>query len=164
MRTRPSLPSPRTAIVTLALTAVILSACTSSRAPSAPRARANDPVDEGLTGEIAEQQEGVDVSLIADRARSVGLSAFEPVTQQAALRALGHDRWQQTMQAAQTELQRAGRNSEAVRVWEERSRASLLTDLSRFGGFWWLVLATEGLPEPPWLARARAHAERPEVR
>ena len=60
MRTRLSLPSPRTAIVALALTAVILSACTSSRAPSAPRARANDPVDEGLTGEIAEQQEGVD--------------------------------------------------------------------------------------------------------
>jgi SAM-dependent MidA family methyltransferase len=107
---------------------------------------------------------GVDVSLIADRARSVGLSAFEPVTQQTALRALGHDRWQQTMQAAQTELQRAGRNSAAVRVWEERSRASLLTDPSRFGGFWWLVLATEGLPEPPWLARARTHAERPKVR
>ena len=116
-----------------------------------------DPGDTDITA-------GVDVSLIADRARSVGLSAFEPVTQQAALRALGHDRWQQTMQAAQTELQRAGRNSEAVRVWEERSRASLLTDPSRFGGFWWLVLATEGLPEPPWLARARTHAERPKVR
>mgnify|MGYP003694746237 CR=1 FL=1 len=39
---------------------MILSACTSSRAPSAPRARANEPVDEGLTEEIAEQQEGVD--------------------------------------------------------------------------------------------------------
>jgi SAM-dependent MidA family methyltransferase len=107
---------------------------------------------------------GVDVSMIADRARSVGLAAFEPVTQQVALRALGHDRWQQTMRATQTELQRAGRDAEAVRVWEERSRASLLTDPSRFGGFWWLVLATEGLPEPPWLARARTDAERPEVR
>ena len=100
---------------------------------------------------------GVDVSMIADRARSVGLPAFEPVTQQAALRALGHDRWQQTMRATQTELQRAGRDAEAVRVWEERSRASLLTDPSRFGGFWWLVLATEGLPEPRG-SRARAHA------
>ncbi len=107
---------------------------------------------------------GVDVSMIADRARSDGLLAFEPVTQQAALRALGHDRWQQTMRATQSELQRAGRDAEAVRVWEERSRASLLTDPSRFGGFWWLVLATEGLPEPPWLARARTQAERPEVR
>ena len=107
---------------------------------------------------------GVDVSTIADRARSGGLQAFEPVTQQAALRALGHDRWEQTMRATQSELQRAGRDAEAVRVWEERSRASLLTDPSRFGGFWWLVLATEGIPEPPWLARARTHAERPEVR
>ena len=107
---------------------------------------------------------GVDVSMIADRARSDGLLAFEPVTQQAALRALGHDRWEQTMRATQSELQRAGRDAEAVRVWEERSRASLLTDPSRFGGFWWLVLATAGLPEPPWLARARAHAERPEGR
>jgi hypothetical protein len=60
MRTRLRPPSPRTAIVTLALTAVVLSACTSSGAPSAPRARANEPVDEGLTEEIAEQQEGVD--------------------------------------------------------------------------------------------------------
>ena len=107
---------------------------------------------------------GVDVSMIADRARSGGLQAFEPVTQQAALRALGHDRWEQTMRATLSELQQAGRDAEAVRVWEERSRASLLTDPSRFGGFWWLVLATEGLPEPPWLARARTHAERPEVR
>ncbi len=107
---------------------------------------------------------GVDVSMIADRARSEGLLAFEPVTQQAALRALGHDRWQRTMRATQSELQRAGRDAEAVRVWEERSRASLLIDPAGFGGFWWLVLATEGLPEPPWLARARTPAERPEVR
>ena len=108
---------------------------------------------------------GVDVwRSIADRARSLGLTAFEPVTQQAALRALGHDRWQRTMRTTQSELQQAGRDAEAVRVWEERSRASLLTDPSRFGGFWWLVLATEGLPEPPWLARARTRAERPEVR
>ena len=48
MRTRPRPPSPRTAIVALALTAVVLSACTSSGAPSAPRARADEPVDEGL--------------------------------------------------------------------------------------------------------------------
>ncbi len=60
MRTRRPLPSPRTAIVALALTAVVLSACTSSGAPSAPRARADEPVDEGLTEEIAEQQEVVD--------------------------------------------------------------------------------------------------------
>ena len=60
MRTRPRPPSPRTAIVALALTAVVLSACTSSGAPSERRGRANEPVDEGLAEEIAEQQEGID--------------------------------------------------------------------------------------------------------
>jgi NADH dehydrogenase [ubiquinone] 1 alpha subcomplex assembly factor 7 len=107
---------------------------------------------------------GVDVSMVVERARSVGLRAFEPVSQRAALRALGHDRWQDTMRATQSALQQAGRGAEAVRVWEERSRASLLADPAGFGGFWWLVLATEGLPEPPWLTRARTSAARPEVR
>src|SRR4029453_14149396 len=64
-----------------------------------------------------------------------------------------HHRREQRRRATQSELQRAGRDAEAVRVWEERSRASLLTDPTRFGGFWWLLLGTEGLPEPPWLAR-----------
>jgi SAM-dependent MidA family methyltransferase len=107
---------------------------------------------------------GVDASMVAERVRSVGLRAFEPVSQRAALRALGHDRWQRTMRTTQSALQQAGRNAEAVRVWEERSRASLLADPAGFGGFWWLVVATEGLPEPPWLTRARTGAERPEVR
>ena len=107
---------------------------------------------------------GVDISMVGERARSLGLRAFEPVSQRAALRALGHDRWEQTMRATQSALQQAGRGTEAVRVWEERSRASLLADRAGFGGFWWLVLATEGLPEPPWLTRARTRAGRPEVR
>src|SRR5918995_7334854 len=107
---------------------------------------------------------GVDVSMVAERVRSIGMRAFEPVSQRAALRALGHDRWQRTMRTTQSALQQAGRDTEAVRVWEERSRASLLADPAGFGGFWWLVLATEGLPEPPWLTRARAGAGRPEVR
>jgi hypothetical protein len=60
------------------------------------------------------------------------------------------------MREQQSRLQDAGRGSEAVRVWEARSRASLLTEPSGFGGFWWLVLATEGLHEPAWLPRARS--------
>jgi SAM-dependent MidA family methyltransferase len=98
---------------------------------------------------------GVDLSILAARARSLGLRAFEPVTQAAAMNALGHERWERTMRETQSMLQAAGRGSEAVRVWEARSRASLLADLSGFGGFWWLVLATDGLPEPAWLGRAR---------
>ena len=59
---RPRLPpaSLRTAIVAVALATLVLSACTSARAPSSPRARADEPVDEGLADEIAEQQEVVD--------------------------------------------------------------------------------------------------------
>ena len=58
----PRLPaaSPRSAIVAVALAALVLSACTSTRAPSSPRARADEPVDEGLAEEIAEQQETVE--------------------------------------------------------------------------------------------------------
>ena len=59
MRPRIAAASPRTAIVAVALTAVVMSACTSSGIPSAPRARA-EPVDKGLAEEIAEQQEGID--------------------------------------------------------------------------------------------------------
>ena len=99
---------------------------------------------------------GVDLSMVVAHARSLGLRAFEPVTQTAALAALGHERWERTMREMQSMLQRQGRGSEAVRVWEARSRASLLADPSGFGRFWWLVLATDGLPEPAWLRRARA--------
>jgi SAM-dependent MidA family methyltransferase len=99
---------------------------------------------------------GVDLSMVAAHARRVGLHAFEPVTQTAALGALGHERWQRMMRETQSMLQMEGRGSEAVHVWEARSRASLLADPSGFGGFWWLVLATDGLPEPAWLRRARA--------
>ena len=99
---------------------------------------------------------GVDLSMVAAHARSLGLRALEPVSQAAALTALGHDRWERTMRELQSTLQEQGRGSEAVRVWEARSRASLLADPSGFGRFWWLVLATDGLPEPTWLRRALA--------
>jgi NADH dehydrogenase [ubiquinone] 1 alpha subcomplex assembly factor 7 len=109
----------------------------------------SDPGDTDVTA-------GVDLSMVAARARALALQAFEPVTQAAALAALGHERWQRTMREMQSALQKEGRGSEAVRVWEARSRASLLADPSGFGRFWWLVLATDGLPEPAWLERARA--------
>jgi hypothetical protein len=57
------------------------------------------------------------------------------------------------MRERQTMLQRSGRGSEAVRVWETRSRASLLADLSGLGASWWLVLSVD-VPEPAWLARS----------
>jgi SAM-dependent MidA family methyltransferase len=101
---------------------------------------------------------GVDLAAIAEHARSLGFRTFEPVTQSAALAALGHARWERTMREMQSTLQASGRHGDAVRVWETRSRASLLTEPSGFGGFWWLVLATAGLPEPAWLVRARGRS------
>jgi SAM-dependent MidA family methyltransferase len=98
---------------------------------------------------------GVDWALVAAHARTLGLQAFGPVTQAEALDALGHSRWEATMREMQSILQQAGRGSEAVRVWEARSRASLLADPSGFGGFWWLGLSTPGLPEPGWLDATR---------
>lgn len=99
---------------------------------------------------------GVDLTMVAERARASGFEAFEPVTQADALSALGRDRWDATMRRLQSDLVETGRGAEAVRVWETRSRASLLVEPSGLGAFWWLVLATEGLSEPDWLARARA--------
>ena len=97
---------------------------------------------------------GVAFGHVAAHARRRGLGSFGPVAQSDALRALGHDRWDRTMRGIQSMLQQRGRGSEAVRVWEARSRASLLADPAAFGGFWWLVLATRDLPEPAWMSRA----------
>jgi len=98
---------------------------------------------------------GVDWTLIAAHARTLGLQVCGPVTQAEALDALGHPRWEATMREMQSMLQQAGRGSEAVRVWEARSRASLLADPSAFGGFWWLGLGTQDMPQPAWLGSAR---------
>jgi NADH dehydrogenase [ubiquinone] 1 alpha subcomplex assembly factor 7 len=98
---------------------------------------------------------GVDWNPVAAHARSLGLGVFGPIPQAEALDVLGYTRWESTMREKQSALQRAGRGSAAVRVWEARSRASLLADPSGLGGFWWLVLSTPHLPEPGWLATAR---------
>ena len=96
---------------------------------------------------------GVDMAAVATQAESLGFQAFEPVRQAEALSVLGHDRWERAMVEQQAELQRAGRGSEAVRVWQTRTRAGLLADPAGLGRFWWVVLATEGLPPPGWLRR-----------
>ncbi len=106
---------------------------------------------------------GVDLAAVADHARALGLQAFEPVQQSDALAALGHSRWDRAMRERQAQLQREGRDAAAATIWEARSRASVLTDPAHLGGFWWLVLATEGLPAPGWLERRPAqlvHGER----
>lgn len=111
-------------------------------------------VDPGSTDVTA----GVDLSLVARRAERRGLRAFASVTQARALDALGYTTWATAMRERQAVLQQEGRNSEATRIWQARSRASLLVDPDGLGGFRWLVLSTEGLPEPGWLEDSRSRS------
>jgi SAM-dependent MidA family methyltransferase len=99
---------------------------------------------------------GVDLDAVGRHARARGLVAFEPVSQWAVLSALGYEGWAKGELERQAALLSEGRGREAVRTWDERSRASLLVDRSGLGGLAWLVLATVGLPEPSWLQAARA--------
>jgi SAM-dependent MidA family methyltransferase len=98
---------------------------------------------------------GVDLRGLVDRAEAAGLVSFGNVSQGAALLALGFEEWTRGELARQGELLNAGRGSEATRTWDERNRARMLVETSALGRLLWLVLGTEGLLEPDWLARAR---------
>jgi SAM-dependent MidA family methyltransferase len=98
---------------------------------------------------------GVDLAVVARRARERGLRAFEPVPQWAALVALGFEDWSRSELEHQRNLLAAERGAEAVRAWGGRSRASLLVDPAGLGSLLWLVLSTAELDEPGWLAAAR---------
>jgi NADH dehydrogenase [ubiquinone] 1 alpha subcomplex assembly factor 7 len=97
---------------------------------------------------------GVDFALIARRAEMRGLVAFPSVTQHDALLALGFETWLRGELERQAALLDAREGLEAVRTWSGRSRATLLVDPSALGRFRWLLLASQGLPSPPWLDAA----------
>lgn len=101
---------------------------------------------------------GVDPDLVAAMAQRRGFGAWGPIRQADALETLGYRRWDDTMRERQAALQREGAGGEAVRVWETRSRASLLVEPSGLGAHWWLVLAAGELPEPAWVADAGLRA------
>jgi NADH dehydrogenase [ubiquinone] 1 alpha subcomplex assembly factor 7 len=94
---------------------------------------------------------GVDFATIARRAAERGLTAFPTVTQHDALLALGFEAWLRQELERQAALLDAREGLEAVRAWSGRSRARLLVDPSALGRFRWLLLASPGLPSPPWL-------------
>jgi SAM-dependent MidA family methyltransferase len=98
---------------------------------------------------------GVDLDAIARRAREAGLIAFETVSQRDALTALGLADWLGEERRHQQDMFDASNGIQAVRAWGSRSRARLLADPAGLGRLRWLVIATAGLAEPPWLARAR---------
>lgn len=97
---------------------------------------------------------GVDFALIARYADERGLVSFPTVTQRDALLALGFEAWLRRELERQTALLDAREGIEAVRTWSGRSRATLLVDPSALGRLRWLLLASPGLPSPPWLDAA----------
>ncbi len=97
---------------------------------------------------------GVDFALMARHAEGRGLTAFPSVTQHDALVALGFEAWLRGELERQAAHLDAREGLEAVRAWSGRSRATLLVDPSALGRFRWLLLASPGLPSPPWLDAA----------
>ena len=99
---------------------------------------------------------GVDFGAIVERARAIGLTPRGPVSQRAALLALGFERWASRERERQTKMLEVGAGLEAVRAWGGRSQASLLVDPAGLGRLRWLGLATPGLEWPSWMRSAQA--------
>lgn len=96
---------------------------------------------------------GVNFAFIREQAEALGFQVFGPVSQKAALEALGFRTWAATQRVRQRSLLADGAGAEAVKAWSDRNKASLLVDPAALGALRWLVLATPGLPQPPWTAR-----------
>lgn len=115
--------------------------------------RAHRIVDDPLADPgSADITAGVDLAWIARRAESYGLTAYPPVSQRHALTSLGFETWIREELARQARQLEANRGVEAVRTWSGRSRATLLVDPAALGRMRWLLLATEGLPAPSFIA------------
>jgi hypothetical protein len=82
---------------------------------------------------------------------------WAPVSQRDALLGLGFRLWTAGVRTRQSEAERAGDWRTATRLFEARSRASILVDGGKLGGLWVLAFATEGLP-PPATALGDRHA------
>jgi SAM-dependent MidA family methyltransferase len=91
---------------------------------------------------------GVDLEAVAGMARDAGLQTWGPVTQREALLALGYRLWTAGVRTRQAEAEIADDWRAANRLFEARSRASILIDEAKLGGLWLLALGTEGLSPP----------------
>ncbi|HSL16075.1 MAG TPA: SAM-dependent methyltransferase [Actinomycetota bacterium] len=101
---------------------------------------------------------GVNLDAVAARASADGLDVLGRVSQRDALVALGFRGWAERQRERQASLLADGRDVEATRCWESRSRATLLLEPAGLGRLSWLLLATPGLPRPPWLELAAEEA------
>jgi SAM-dependent MidA family methyltransferase len=90
----------------------------------------------------------VDLEAVAMEARGTGLEVWGPVTQREALLALGYRTWSAGVHQRQAEAQERHEGREANRLFEARSRASILVDPAKLGGLYLLALGTKGLPPP----------------
>jgi SAM-dependent MidA family methyltransferase len=95
---------------------------------------------------------GVGFEAIARRAEQRGLETLGLVSQGDALLALGYERWNEGQLRRQTDALESGRSREAVGAWESRGVANILVDPMGLGALRWLLLATPGLPAPPWVS------------
>ena len=91
---------------------------------------------------------GVDLEAVGDAGRRAGLQVWGPVLQRDALVALGYRLWASGVRTRQAEAEAAGDWKTANRLFEARSRASILVDPGKLGGLWLLAFGTEGLPPP----------------
>ena len=135
---------------------------TTGRAPARP-ARCTATGSTGWSSDLladpgsADITAGVDLGAVAARASALGFEVRSG-------RCDSHRPWPRSgsrsglraERARQGELLNAGRGTDAARAWEGRNRARLLVDPSGLGRLRWLLLATAGLGEPGWSARARA--------
>jgi SAM-dependent MidA family methyltransferase len=102
---------------------------------------------------------GVDFGAVARHAASRGLVTMGLVTQRDAMLSLGYGDWDREQRERQGRLLAGGPAGLATRVWEGRSRASILVDPAQLGCLRWLLLATDGLPSPRWMSTILADGE-----
>jgi SAM-dependent MidA family methyltransferase len=90
----------------------------------------------------------VDLAAVLGAARRAGLQTWDPVPQREALLALGYRLWAAGVRARQAEAEAEGDWRRANRLFQARSRASILIDEGKLGGLWLVAFATGGLPPP----------------
>jgi SAM-dependent MidA family methyltransferase len=90
----------------------------------------------------------IDLEALASEARRARLEVWGPVHQRDALLALGYRTWSAGIRRRQAETEERGEWREANRLYEARSRASILIDPAKLGGLFLMALGTPGLPAP----------------
>jgi hypothetical protein len=71
-----------------------------------------------------------------------------PVSQREALLGLGYRLWSAGVRRRQADAETAGDWRAATKLFEARSRASILIDEGKLGGLWVLAFATKDLGPP----------------